>query len=129
MAEVDVYKICVEHPDDWQFVRSLTHDAPANVLPALFCAYLSTWRHAAMQEPASHRKENAGRRAANTRLRLDAIAMEGGDKDTRQRYARLVQYGPKQNCATCQHCSLIGECKRSLPGPGHLCEEWRADFC
>lgn len=128
MAEVDKYRSLVAHPDDWTFVRGLVHHAPDNVLPALFCAYLATWRHAAMNESRAHKKENAGRYAANSRLRIDSEAMERGDPATAKRYARLVQHGPKQGCATCQHCSLLGECEKGLPGPGDKCEEWRADF-
>jgi len=128
MAEVDIYKRYVVHPDDWRFVRSLIHHAPAQVLPALMCAYLSSWRWAAMQEPASHRKDNAGRRAANTRLRVDSERMEKGHHSTRQRYARLVNSGPKQACTTCQHCTLKGECSKGLPMDGELCAEWKPDF-
>lgn len=128
MAEVDVYRIYVEHPDDWRFVRSLTHHAPSNVLPALFCAYLASWRDAAMKEPASHRKDNAGRTAANSRLRIDAKNMSAGHEATRKRYERLTSQGPKQACTACQHCSLSGECKKELPMNGALCQEWKADF-
>lgn len=128
MAEVDVYKNYVEHPEDWRFVRALVEHAPSHVLPALFCAYLSSWRHGAMCEPRPVKKENSGRRAANSRIRIDAERMQRGDKDTRQRYARLVQQGPKQACATCQHCSLLGKCGLGKLGPGHLCEDWKADF-
>ena len=128
MAEVDKYRRVVDHPDDWRFVRGLIHHAPAHVLPALMCAYLATWRHAAMGEPSPHRKDNAGRRAANSRLRIDSQRMEGGHAPTRRRYAKLVQDGPKQACTTCQHCSLLGDCGKGLPMDGALCPEWRADF-
>ena len=81
-----------------------------------------------MNEHRAHRKDNAGRRAANSRLRIDSKLMASGDSATRQRYARLVQKGPKQACTTCQHCSLLGECGKGLPMDGALCPEWRADF-
>lgn len=128
MAEVDVYRRYVENPEDWAFLRPLVAHAPSNVLPALFCAYLSTWRAAAMKEALPHRKDNAGRRAANSRLRVDSHLMMAGDTKTRQRYARLVSQGPRQSCATCQHCTLLGECSKGLPMDGALCEKWKADF-
>ncbi|WP_299313477.1 hypothetical protein [uncultured Halomonas sp.] len=128
MAEVDKYQHAITHPDDWKFVRGLIHHAPDNVIPALLCAYLAIWRHAAMNEHKSHRKDNAGRKAANSRLRIDSQRMAIGHAETRQRYARLVRHGPKQTCATCQHCSLLGECNKGLPMRGDLCDEWRADF-
>lgn len=128
MAEVDVYRRWVEHPDDWAFVRPLVEHAPSHVMPALFCAYLATWRAAAIKEDVKHCKDNAGRRAANSRIRVDSKRMEDGDKATRQRYARLVNQGPRQSCATCQHCTLVGECDKGLPMEGELCDSWRADF-
>ncbi len=128
MAEVDKYRRAIDRPDDWQFVRSLIHHAPDNVIPALLRAYLATWRHAAMNEHKEHRKDNAGRKAANSRLRIDSQRMASGDSDTRKRYARLVQKGPKRACTTCQNCSLLGECSKGLPMRGDLCDEWKADF-
>lgn len=128
MAEVDVYKKYIQHPDDWAFVRGLVHHAPAPMLPALFCAYLSSWRDGAMKERVACRKENAGRRAANSRIRADAEAMQRGDKDVQRIYWRLVNRGPKQTCATCQYCDMEGVCKKALPGTGNLCEQWKADF-
>lgn len=128
MAEVDVYRRHVSHPDDWAFLRPLVEHAPSHVMPALFCAYLATWRAAAMKEEAPHRKDNAGRRAANSRLRIDSQRMASGDSATRQRYARLVNNGPRQSCSTCQHCTLLGECGKALPMRGDLCDSWKADF-
>ena len=128
LAEVDLYRHCAVDLEDWDFLRGLTHHAPADVLPAIFCAYLATWRHAAMLEPSPARKENAGRYAGNCRMRVDAAKMERGDKDTMRIYARLVREGPRVACATCQHCDTVGGCRKGLPMVGSECPEWRADF-
>lgn len=124
---MDTYQKLIMHPDDWQFVYSLVHHAPDHILPALFCAYLASWRHAAMMEPLPHKKDNAGRRAANTRLRTDADRMQQGDQATMELYGRLVREGPKRGCATCRHCTLLGECGNDLPMNTPWCSEWERD--
>lgn len=58
-------------PDDWCFVNHKTAGRADQVM--LLTGYRETWLEAAEAEPASHRKDNAGRRAANIWL-LDQTA-------------------------------------------------------
>lgn len=85
----------------WLHDQGCTGADPAEVQHLLRClprllpahqealaAYVDAWREAAETEPAPHRKENAGRRAANTALRegrlfpkrTDNVAMPRPDK-------------------------------------------------
>lgn len=133
MAEVDIYRHWVADRTDWEFVRPLVCHAPREMLPPIFSEYRRRWKQAAYAEPKPHRKENAGRRAANTGLRRDVEAMKRRDPEANKRYATMVRLGtPEQLCATCRHSTMVaGECKRAggTPETEKLCTEFFPEVC
>lgn len=118
----------IPHAKDWEFIQRTLHGIPARLYPALFCAYLASWRHVAMIEPVEHKKDNAGRRAANTIIRVSAEGIRNGNERTLATYSRMLTSGPKVNCSTCSKCSLDGICGISGNKAGDVCAEWKADF-
>lgn len=133
MAEVDIYRHWVADRADWEFVRPIVQHAPREMLPPIFSEYRRRYKEAAFSEPAPHRKDNAGRRAANIGLRRDSEAMKRRDADTNARYSNLVrQGGPCQSCATCRHSTLVhGECKdpEGTPEQERLCTRFYPEVC
>ncbi|MGM0984690.1 MAG: hypothetical protein ACQEXG_14910 [Pseudomonadota bacterium] len=64
-----VARVCPLLPEDRRYlIGCLELLSPSDVTQACQ-AYVAHWREAALQEPASHRQENVGRRAANIALR------------------------------------------------------------
>lgn len=64
-----VARACPLLPEDRRYLMGrLETLSPAAITQACH-AYVATWRETALQEPASHRQENVGRRAANIALR------------------------------------------------------------
>lgn len=122
------FKDYIPHAKDWEFIQRTVAGLPARLYPALFCAYLASWRHAALSEPVEHKRDNVGRRAANTRIRESAAGIRANDTRTLAIYTRLLESGPKQSCATCSKCTLEGVCSVSKEQAGELCQEWKADF-
>lgn len=56
-------------PEDRRFIEKILAGQPAWIVEAALKDYEITWRAAADNEPAPHKKDNAGRRAANTFFR------------------------------------------------------------
>ena len=122
------FRSYVPHAKDWDFIVGIASGMPSRMLPALFCAYLASWRHAAISEPAEHRKDNAGRRAANIRMRESVQGIKRNDARTMAIYTRLLTSGPTISCATCSKCNLEGICTISGDPVGKPCDKWKADF-
>lgn len=59
---------CPLVPEDRSFILRRLHTLPPKAMERAACRYIEIWQAAAENEPASHRKENAGRRAANRSL-------------------------------------------------------------
>lgn len=125
---MEQFKNYIPHAKDWEFIRRTLQGIPARLYPALFCAYLASWRHAAINEPVVHKKDNAGRKAANTIIRVSAEGVRKGNAKTLATYSRMLTRGPKVNCSTCAKCSLEGICGVSGNQAGKVCADWKADF-
>lgn len=124
---MEQFKKHIPHAKDWEFIQRTLQGIPPRLHPALFCAYLASWRHAAINEPKTYRKDNAGRRAANTRIRESALGIKTGNASVLSIYSRLLESGPKVSCATCSKCSLEGVCTAGGEAV-KPCSEWKADF-
>lgn len=133
MAEVDIYRYWVADKADWEYVRPMVCHAPREMLPPIFSEYRRRYKEAAFAEAGPHRKDNAGRRAANVGLRRDVEAMKRRDPETVRHYAQLVrQATPYQACAACRHSTLVaGECKNpdGTPETEKLCTEFFPEVC
>lgn len=118
------------HRDDLKFFESLTHHAPSDVLLLLRFEYIRAWKAAAAAEPYSHRKDNAGRFAANTMIREDSENMRARDPETLAKYKKLLEQGPPRICCTCEHYDQNGHCEKLKADPPHdfaqskCCDNW-----
>jgi hypothetical protein len=64
-----VARACPLLPEDRRYLMGRLEILSPAAITQAFHAYVATWREAALQEPAPHRQENVGRRAANIALR------------------------------------------------------------
>lgn len=121
----------VGHPHDWEFFHRLTHHAPREMLCAIVSEYRRAWREAEAAEPVGHRKTNAARRAANTRLREDAEGMKSKEPEVLRKYREIVANGPPRVCHTCDHYLDDGSCRHydatppdDFAGTPNACPAW-----
>ncbi|CAO1664348.1 hypothetical protein NYA30BAC_02274 [Halomonas sp. NYA30] len=60
---------CPVLPEDERLLSQVIGRMTSTEAMKAATGYVNTWRHAAEQEPVSHKRDNAGRRAANQQLR------------------------------------------------------------
>lgn len=59
---------CAVLPEDERLLNKMVGNRPPQYALQTVQRYITTWQHAAEQEPVSHKRDNAGRRAANREL-------------------------------------------------------------
>lgn len=79
--------------DDFEYINKITARIPRVVKAELITAYKSEWLRSYDAEEIKHKKENAGRFAANTLIR----------KLTR-RYMETNSTGIPRICGNCEYC-------------------------
>ena len=84
--------------DDARFLARILGSLSREAQGRVMWAYQTAWADGEAAEPLPHRKENAGRRAANEWARS---IMETPQNVLR--YRELIEQGPPQCCHTCDH--------------------------
>jgi len=84
--------------DDVRFLSRVLEPLSREAQGRIMWAYRAAWADGEAAEPLPHRKENAGRRAANEWARS---IMEIPQNVLR--YRELIEQGPPQCCHTCDH--------------------------
>jgi len=84
--------------DDRRFLARLLEPLMREAQGRVMWAYRAAWQDGEAAEPLPHRKENAGRKAANIWVRE---MMETPNKVLR--YRELIEQGPPRFCHTCDH--------------------------
>lgn len=79
--------------DDLNYIKKITERLPRVIKSELVTAYKSEWIKAYDAELLEHRKENAGRFAANTLIRKLV-----------RKYMETNQTGIPRICDNCEHC-------------------------
>jgi len=59
---------CAVLPEDERLIGNVANSRTPQQALQIAQRYITTWQHAAEQEPVSHKRDNAGRRAANREL-------------------------------------------------------------
>ncbi|NVF13761.1 hypothetical protein [Vreelandella maris] len=59
---------CAVLPEDERLISNVANSRTPQQALQIAQQYITTWQHAAEQEPVSHKRDNAGRRAANREL-------------------------------------------------------------
>lgn len=59
---------CAVLPEDERLISKVANSRTPQQALQIVQRYIATWQHAAAQEPVSHKRDNAGRRAANREL-------------------------------------------------------------
>lgn len=90
MLQKDVIKPNV---DDMRYIKKVVDRIPTDVVNLIHGAYCQAWLDSYHSEPLEHKKENAGRYAANNLIRkLARQYMESGKVDI------------PRVCGNCDHC-------------------------
>jgi hypothetical protein len=84
--------------DDARFLARILGSLSREAQGRVMWAYRAAWADGEAAEPLPHRKENAGRRAANKWVRSVMEAPKSV-----MRYRELIEQGPPQCCHTCDH--------------------------
>lgn len=79
--------------DDFNYINQVTARIPRVVKAEMVTAYKAEWERAYDAEPIKHRKENAGRFAANTLIRKLA-----------RQYMETNETGIPRICDNCDYC-------------------------
>jgi hypothetical protein len=121
--------------DDEQYLVVLLRGIEDFAQAGLLHRYALAWKAAHDAEPASHRKENAGRRAANTIIRQEAKAMRAEEPDMVKQYREWQNFGPPPCCHTCLYYSKEGVCEwHNMTPPAEFtqqigqCPDWEMEI-
>lgn len=85
--------------DDKRFLARLLEPLARDAKGRVMWAYRAAWEAGEAEEAVPHKKENAGRRAANLWIR--ELMME--TPPAVLRYRELIDQGPPRLCHTCDH--------------------------
>ena len=117
--------------DDKRFLARLLEPLTREAKGRVMWAYRAAWEAAEAEEMAPHKKENAGRRAANLWIR--EMMME--TPPAVLRYRELIEQGPPRFCHTRDHFDKeSGYCAHFDATPPadftateNACEQWIAE--
>ena len=122
-------------PDDKKWLRHILTDGEPQIVRALLLRYADIFLQCSDAEPVKHRKDNAGRRAANTWIRQEIDKMRHEEPETVKNYRRLLKEPFPKCCHTCENYDLQGVCLRYGMEPPEdfaaktdACADWVEDI-
>ena len=106
------WKSLLSHRDDKRYVKIIVDGFPGPVRGALMRGWAQAWEAGEAAEPAPVKRENAGRRAANTWIREEALALRFAEPEDVKHWREAKHRHAPACCHTCEHYDQHGSCTK-----------------
>lgn len=122
-------------PDDVRYLRRMLSPLAGRIQYKMLAEYYLIWMLSSEDEATQHRKENAGRRAANEWLTSEVNAMREKEPETVRKYREAMATPIPKCCFTCDHYGADGKCSvfgmnppKSFAESLDKCNDWKEEL-
>ena len=129
------WKSLLSHRDDKRYVKIIVDGFPLDVRRALLWGYVTAWEDAEAKEPVPHRRDNAGRRAANEWIRQEALALRFAEPEDVKHWREAKHRHAPACCHTCEFYDQDGHCTVFDQDPPEdfaamigACDQWEEEI-